>query len=145
MASHLVTIGLTIETGVCVSGLLFGYWRERVGALICLGTLLVSVVLKDFTNWAPLWRYLLSDTLCLAGFVMLCWKSPHPWPLWASGAQLMNVCISIVAWQNSYIRLWAYYTALTIFGYAVLLALLIGIINAVRLRIRNVNKIPKIG
>ena len=145
MPSLPVLIGVGFELFICLAGLIFGYRRERVGALIFLATFLLSVVLKDFTSWAPLWRYLLTDTLCLAGFVTLCWKSPHPWPLWVSGAQLMNVCISLVAWQNSYVRLWAYYTALTIFGYVALFAFAAGIAQAMRRRWRGANKVPKIG
>jgi hypothetical protein len=65
--------------------------------------------------------------------------------LWVSGVQLMNVCISLVAWQNSYVRLWAYYTALTIFGYAALLVFGAGLLLTLRHRRQDQNKVPKIG
>ena len=95
MPSTLVLVNLAIEGVVCMAGLIFGGWRERAAALIYGGAVLLAVLLKDFTQLPPMWRYLTPDSLCLLGFVVLCWKSPHPWPIWACGAQLMSVCISI--------------------------------------------------
>jgi hypothetical protein len=145
MPSLPVLVGIAFELFICLAGLIIGDWRGRTGSLIFLATLVLEIILKDFTSLAPLWRYLMTDTLCLAGFVLLCWKSPHPWPLWVSGVQLMNVCISLVAWQNSYVRLWAYYTALTIFGYAALLVFGAGLLLTLRHRRQDQNKVPKIG
>jgi hypothetical protein len=145
MPSMLVLVNLSLELVICLAGLAFGGWRERVGVLIYGGAVLLAIGLKDFTALPSMWRYLTPDALCLIGFVILCWKSPHPWPIWACGAQLMTVCISIAKGLNVYVTKWAYFTALTIFSYAVMLALAVGVINSVIHRVRDANKIPKIG
>ena len=145
MPSTLVLVNLAIEGVVCMAGLIFGGWRERAAALVYGGAVLLAVLLKDFTQLPPMWRYLTPDSLCLLGFVVLCWKSPHPWPIWACGAQLMSVCISIAKGLNLYVTKWSYYTALIIFGYAVILALAVGVVRAILQRFRNTNKIQEIG
>ncbi|MDI7774436.1 hypothetical protein [Asticcacaulis sp. EMRT-3] len=145
MPSPAVLIGLTFGFTVCLAGLIFGYWRERMGALIYLAAMILTMSLRSMTHIAPLWRYMFTDTLCLVGFLTLCWKSPHPWPLWAVGAQMMSVCVSLATWLNPYVMKWAYFTALSIFGYALLLAMGVGTISAALRRFRPANKIPKIG
>lgn len=145
MPSALVLVNLALEFLVCLAGLICGYWRERAGAMIYGRAVLLTIVLKDFTSLPPMWRYLTPDALCLTGVVILCWKSLHPWPIWASGAQLMTVCIGIAKGLNVYVTKWAYFTALIIFSYAVMLALTVGAISALAHRLRNTNKIPKIG
>lgn len=44
--------------------------------------------------------YLVIDLLCLAGFVILSWKTPHPWPLWAAGIQLVAAMIQLLSLTN---------------------------------------------
>ncbi len=121
---------------VCLLALVFGSWRERFGSLFYLGPFALSfglglLAVRGFMAW----RFLLCDLICLAGFLYLCWKTPHPWPLWAFGLQLMAVMTDVVDLVlHPQVLRWTLVTLQNSLGYFILLALLIGTLAAVRRR-----------
>jgi hypothetical protein len=41
------------------------------------------------------WAHFTADGLCLIGFVILGWKAPYPWPLWAGGFEMAALALMI--------------------------------------------------
>ncbi|MFT4076147.1 MAG: hypothetical protein QM647_11510 [Asticcacaulis sp.] len=115
----------------CLVAIIFGGWRERSGAVLYLAAYVLANGLSVLSHHQDLSQTLV-DILCLAGFVILCWKSPHPWPLWASAAQLVSTMSGLTGLLNVEVARWAYMTVLIVSAYGVLLALLAGSLAAAR-------------
>jgi len=110
--------------------------RERLGA----AAYLLTFVLQATTfaiGWTSPFVNICLDGALMSAFIVLSWKSPHPWPVWASAAQLLTVMIALTGFIDSNIKGWAYYTAMIIAGYASLAALIAGAIAAGRSRRRK--------
>ena len=110
---------------------ILGTWRERAGAALYLAAYVVANGLNWLSHMQDL-SHTITDILCLIGFVILCWKSPHPWPLWAAGFQLASTMTGICGLLNITVSKWAYMTLLILSAYGVLLALLAGTFAAAR-------------
>ncbi len=131
----LAHIGEILVLLVCLTAMVLGSWRERLGGGLYLAAYALTYLLtlanpKDMT-----WRFIIGDLICLLGFFYLSWKSPHPWPLWAFGAQLLTVMTEVAAFLNWHVLMrWTFLTVQMVLGYAVLFFLLLGTLAAVRAR-----------
>lgn len=121
----------------CVAALIFGGWRERSAAALYLIAVAANYGLGLVAHDMTTQRLLFSDTLCLIGFFCLCWKAPHPWPLWATGLQLLAVMteVSVLFLTVGTLR-WTLLTVVALSGYGVLLVLWIGTFTVARRRFR---------
>lgn len=113
--------------------ILAGGSRERIAVL----SYVLIFVLK---LWLPVtglhlfWVNMALDVVFLGALVMLCWKAPHPWPVWAFGFQLLSVMVHVSVLQSPYMSRGTYFTAVTLVAYGVLLALAAGAYGAWRQR-----------
>lgn len=135
MLHHWVSqIGAAAIFLVCAYALMAGAWRERVGAVFYLAAYLVSLGFGLVTAGHPTLYLLLSDAVCLQGFAMLAWKSPHPWPKWTVAGQLVCVALELITLANPGIPSWYFLTAEMAAGWGVLLSLLLGTVAANKTR-----------
>ncbi len=124
--SILVQVGAFAGALICLTALIIGTWRERVGALFCLVTCGFYLISERFWPLAPAWSYLLVNGLCFVGLYRLCWKAPHPWPLWVTGFALISVMADILALTNTHILRSTLRLILTMSSYGLLSSLAIG-------------------
>lgn len=145
--TSLTTPGAVAMFLVCGFAMAAGSWRERMGGVMLLmgGVLkfLLSLVLLKQT----VLRFLIGDVVCLCGLVYLCWKAPHPWPLWAFGLQFASVMTEVAALNlGPSLLKWTFLTVELAFGYGALLVLLIGTLAVMRARKMDARlKVPEIG
>jgi hypothetical protein len=132
--SPLALFGAALMTVVCLLALIMGSGRERTGAAIYIAAYIVTNLLTCLAMSGQSWWQLMADGAVLVGFVILAWKSPHPWPLWAAGCQLASFMTDVETLQNAQIAPWAYLSVLILSAYGVLLALLIGTFAAMKRR-----------
>ncbi|WP_303831886.1 hypothetical protein [Asticcacaulis taihuensis] len=129
--SPLAIFGAAFLIFASLMAFIFGTWRERAGAALYLAAYVIANGLNWLSHMQDL-SHTITDILCLIGFVILCWKSPHPWPLWAAGFQLASTMTGICGLLNIAVSKWAYMTLLILSAYGVLLALLAGTFAAAR-------------
>ncbi|HTM82032.1 hypothetical protein [Asticcacaulis sp.] len=128
--SPLAIFGAIFLSFTCLAAFVFGSWRERAGAGLYLAAYVIANALNAMSHLQNL-SHTITDILCLIGFVTLCWKSPHPWPLWAAGCQLASTMTGICGLLNVEVAQWTYMTLLIVSAYGVLLALLAGTLAAI--------------
>lgn len=129
--SPLAIFGAVFLIFASLMAFIFGTWRERAGAALYLAAYLIANGLNWLSHMQGL-SHTTTDILCLIGFIILSWKSPHPWPLWAAGFQLASTMTGICDLLNINVSKWAYMTLLIVSAYGVLLALLAGTFVAAR-------------
>ena len=129
--STLAVFGIVCLAFTCLMAFVFGSWREKAGAALYLTAYVVANALSVLSHLQDL-SHTVTDILCLIGFIVLCWKSPHPWPLWAAGFQLASTLTGLLGLINIDVAPWAYMTALIVSAYGVLLALCAGTLAALR-------------
>lgn len=118
----------------------FAFWKggpsERVGAL---GMILawLSTAFFENTRWAePQTGVMITDAALFLFLAVLALRSDRFWPMCAAGFQLLIVLTHIAWWIDAGLGKWAYFTAVMIWGYLVLIALLVGTANRWRQRAR---------
>jgi len=114
---------------ICLIALTGGSGRERIGAF-------VVAILSALTLAFPV-TGLLSIGAGLAGligFVALCWKASHPWPLWAAATQSLVVMVSVLRLTHPQITAATADTIQRACLYALLFSLLTGTLYAARQR-----------
>jgi hypothetical protein len=131
--SPLAIFGAIFLAFTCLAAFVFGSWRERAGAGLYLAAYIIANALNVLSHFQSL-SHTVTDILCLIGFIILCWKSPHPWPLWAAGCQLASTMAGICGLLDVEVSPWAYMTLLIVSAYGVLLALCAGTLAAIRAR-----------
>ena len=131
--SPLAIFGAAFLALTCLTAFVFGSWRERAGAGLYLAAYIIANALNVLSHFQGL-SHTVTDILCLIGFVILCWKSPHPWPLWAAGCQLASTMAGVCGLLDVEVSPWAYMTLLIVSAYGVLLALCAGTFAAIRRR-----------
>jgi len=131
----LAYIGLIAVAGVCGFAMIAGSSRERLAGLACVCTYAVQYLAVHYVPLPDALRYLGPDLVCLGVFFALCWKAPYPWPLWITGFQLVSVMIEVTSLTHHLqVELRTFLTLEIVSGYAVLLTLLAGTVNAIRMR-----------
>jgi len=145
--------GAIITLLVCGLALVTGGRQERIAGMAFGGCAGLAILAQGLFP-AQMEAIILGlDLLCLIVFLSLCWKAPHPWPIWAFAAQLLAVSAEVARMQHiapqSGVGKWAYLTVVMSSGYVVLGVLLVGTLAAIRARrvtaSKNANKIPEIG
>ncbi len=124
--------GITLV--VCLLAFVAGTHREKVAAMLCLTGLALEAWLRTLWPDAEVLRHLVLDGGILIGFVTLCWKAPHPWPLWASGLQLFNVMAAVTTLLNPQLSLSSYLILHTILYMSVVLVIGVGTLQTTKLR-----------
>lgn len=89
--THLIQMTYMMILFVCLLALIWGSDRERKGALLFGIVTGANIFLADSGLFPGIGLLLFTSIICLTGFVALCWKSAHPWPLWAAAAQGMAI------------------------------------------------------
>ncbi len=134
LQSWVTQIGAAAVLLVCAYALVTGTWRERAGAVFYLAGYLISLGFGLMAVAHPTLYLLLSDAVCLQGFAVLAWKSPHLWPKWAVAGQLVCVVMEVITLASPGIPSWYFLTAEMAAGWVVLLSLLLGTIAANKTR-----------
>lgn len=131
LQSLLAQTGAAISLCVCLFALIFGSKNEKLAAIYYGLGYLFSL------TWGLLWpdslmaRHMVVDGLVLIGFFTLCWKAPHPWPLWASAFQLFTVMSGVATARHPELVTWTFLTFSNALGYCVLLSMSMGTIAAI--------------
>lgn len=118
-------LSLAVVLTTLVISLWLGDTRVRKGAAAYFLTFALQAVTFAIGLTSPLVNLCLDGGLMVV-FIVLSWKSPSPWPVWATLAQLVSVMIAAIGWSDPRIKGWAYYTALMALGYMSLLCVLVG-------------------
>lgn len=106
-----------------------GRWEERT---IAFGMVIDSVVsrLIQSHDWnAPQWADLGLDLVYLIVMVWVALKSNRQWPLWVAGFQVIDVAIYLAFMADVRVGAWASYTAIAIWGYLILIAIVVGTLS----------------
>jgi phage shock protein PspC (stress-responsive transcriptional regulator) len=121
----------------------FAVWQgdepERVGASAYFIAWAAALLVQDDANLQSVqWPIIAIDSLVLCVFAALTWKARRPWAIWAAALQLIGVCAHIATIFDMNVRMVAYYTALAIVGYGVLISLTVAPVCAWQeRRVRN--------
>ncbi len=118
-------LGASAVVLVCAYAIFAGSWRERFGAFIYLTAYVVILGFGLGSPHYPPVYMLMADALCLPGFFIASWQSPHPWPRWAIVGQLISVAVDIITIVGLFNR-WLFLTLAMAASYGVLLSLMIG-------------------
>lgn len=135
-------LGTVIILTVCCLAIGFGSQRERTGGAIYLPAYGLVLASQQFFPAGLNYTLITLDVICLIAFIMLSWKSAHPWPVWACLCQALSVTLHIAYANqpppaNPITHQWAYHTVRAGLGYAALTALLTGTLSAIRIRLAN--------
>lgn len=124
---------------ICVFVLVCGAHREKMAAVFWLSGLGASLIWNAFWPGEDIWRYMVIDAAILLGFVTLCWKAPHPWPLWACGLQLFSLMAAVSTLKTPEFSNDSFLSLRPILGWGVVLAMSVGTMQALRVRRREVS------
>lgn len=104
-----------------------GGWPERAGAAAMIMAAALTAVAQDRPNWLePQIGILAVDLGLFVALTAIALTSDRWWPLWAAGFQLVGVFIHLATIIDPVVLPHAYYRALSIYTYPVILALAIG-------------------
>jgi hypothetical protein len=102
-----------------------------MGGVVVLGGYLLKFLLGLVLFKQTILRFLLADMVCLTGLFYLCWKAPHPWPLWAFGLQFCCVMTELAGLGfGANLMEWTFLTVENALDYSLLVVLLVGAITA---------------
>ena len=120
-------IGAAVAVLVIGFAFLKGDEPERVGGGAYALGLLASLILQDDARLSGTqWALLGIDTVMLAAFAGLVWKSRRSWPVWASALQALIVMSHLLTIVDIRPPLSAFYTVINMASYGILLTLAIG-------------------
>lgn len=120
-------IGAAVAVLVIGFAFLKGDEPERVGGGAYALGLLASLILQDDARLSGTqWALLGIDTVMLAAFAGLVWKSRRSWPVWASALQALIVMSHLLTIVDIRPPLSAFYTVINMASYGTLLTLAIG-------------------
>lgn len=109
-----------------------GGWAERTVAFGMVIDSVVALLLQNHDWKAPQWADLGVDTVYLIVMLWVAFKSNRRWPLWTAGFQIIDVAIYLAFMVDGHIDAWATYTAITIWSYLILIAIVVGILTPPR-------------
>ncbi len=116
----------------------FAAWKgrapERWGALFFYGAWLLTIAVYNPKGLATQWAIFGVDTVLLALLTALALRSDRFWPLFMAAFQLLTVLTHVGRALDSGLPWWAYHTAPQIWGYLMILSLLVGTLNTWRER-----------
>jgi hypothetical protein len=126
-------IGAAVGVIVVAFAFLKGDEPERVGGgAYALGALAALLVQEDSQLYGTQWGLLIVETVMLAAYVALAWKSRRSWPVWAAAFQSVVVMSHVLTAVDARPPIAAFYAVVNLASYAILLALTIGVLRAWR-------------
>lgn len=126
-------IGAAAGVLVVTFALLKGDEPERVGAgAYALGSLAALLVQHDGRLVGPQWGLMAVETVMLAAYAALAWKSRRSWPIWAGALQSVIVMSHVLTTADIRPPIAAFYAVVNLTAYAILLALALGVVRAWR-------------
>lgn len=128
---------LAALAGVVAYALWRGGWPERTVALAILLGSVASRLVENTTDWlAPQYGILAVDLALLAVLLTVVVRSSRLWPLWTAGFHLVGTAMHLAMGVSGAIWPWAYFTAMTLFGYLMLASVVWGVATSPKLRAR---------
>ena len=126
-------IGAAIGVVVVAFAFLKGDEPERVGAgAYALGSLAALLVQDDTQLYGPQWGLMIVETVMLAVYAALAWKSRRSWPIWASALQSLVVMSHLLTMADIRPPITAFYAVINLASYGILLVLTLGVLQAWR-------------
>ncbi|MBF0663927.1 MAG: hypothetical protein IR159_00025 [Brevundimonas sp.] len=126
-----VAIGVLVVT----FAFLKGDEPERVGAgALAIGAMATLLLQEDARLYGLQWRLMIVESIMLAAYVALAWKSRRSWPVWAAALQSVVVMCHLLTTADPRPPLVAFYAVINLASYGILLALAIGVVQAWRER-----------
>lgn len=126
-------IGAAVGVIVVAFAFLKGDEPERVGAgIYALGSLAALLVQNDSQLYGPQWGLMAVETVVLAAYAGVAWKSRRSWPIWASALQAVVVMSHVLPTMDIRPPLAAFYAVVNLASYGILLVLALGVLQAWR-------------
>ena len=124
------TTGIVFWFGTCGLALWRGGWPERLAAAGVLASSLVAPLVAQTIEVNTIdVGYFLTDIALFAILIFIALKSDRWWPLFAAGFDLLAVSTHFALVLSSDILNFTYLSANTLWGYAVVAALGLGILE----------------
>jgi len=100
---------------------------ERVGGGAYALSLLASLLIQDDSQLSGTqWGLMAIDTVMLAVYAGLVWKSRRSWPVWASALQALIVMSHVLTIIDLRPPIAAFYAVINLASYGIMLAIAIG-------------------
>lgn len=127
MSSWLDTINFALTIGVCVMAVWKGGQPERAAGVTFFLAWLLSLSAWSFVGLLNAQLIVLGiDSLLLASFGFLAWKSGRGWLTWATAFLSIDVAIHLSTLMNLRVVAFAYGAALWLSAYGVLGSIAVG-------------------
>ncbi|MDP3801002.1 hypothetical protein [Brevundimonas sp.] len=125
------TLPTQIGVGVMVLVVAFAFLKgdepERIaGGAYVLGWFATLLIQGEGAVRGTQWGMMGLDTVALAVFIALAWKSGRAWPVWASGLQSLIVMSHLLTLVDIRPPLMAFYAVINLASYGILLVIAIG-------------------
>jgi hypothetical protein len=125
-------IGLTVLLCVALAAMLKGGLEERIVVAGLLANIAATVLLRVPGGRHIQWPGFTADILFLVLLTVVALRSAKFWPLPAAAFQLLATITHIAKLVDPNVNRWAYFTAIIIWTYALLIALGVGVWNSWR-------------
>lgn len=126
-------IGFVLAALVAALAFVKGDEPERIGAgAFLLGVFATQLVHDRGALEGTQWGVLAVDVVFLTVCIALAWKSRRIWPVWACGFQSLVVMSHVLTLVDARPPLAAFYAAINLAGYGVLLSIAAGALIAWR-------------
>lgn len=126
-------IGAVVGVVVLAFAFLKGDEPERVGAgAYAIGALASLLLQNDSQLYGPQWGMMLVEAAVLVAYAALAWKSRRSWPIWAGGLQSIIVMSHVLTTADVRPPIAAFYAVMNLASYGILLALMLGVLQAWR-------------
>lgn len=120
-------IGFGIAVLVVAFAFLKGDEPERIGGGAYMLALFASLLIQDKGEHASTqWGLMALDTVMLAVYAALAWKSRRSWPVWVCALQAVIVMSHLLTVVDIRPALAAFYAVINLASYGVLLSLAVG-------------------
>ena len=128
-------IAIAVSVAVVAFAFLKGDEPERVGGgAYAIGALATLMLQSDAQLYGAQWPLALVETVMLAVYVALAWKSRRSWPVWAAGLQSLVVMSHLLTVADLRPPIAAFYAVINLASYGILLVLALGVVQAWRER-----------
>lgn len=126
-------IGAAVGVIVVAFAFLKGDEPERVGAgIYALGSLAALLVQDDSQLYGPQWGLLAVETVVLAAYVGVAWKSRRSWPILASALQAVVAMSYVLPMVDVRPPIAAVYAVVNLASYGILIVLALGVLQVWR-------------
>lgn len=120
-------IGLAVVVIVVAWTFLAGDEPERIGGGAYGLGLIASMLFQNSSPLAgPVWGLMIVDSVMLAVYIGLSWKSRRLWPVWAAALQALIVMTHLLAFTDLRPPVAAFYAVINLASFGILMALALG-------------------